>query len=92
MFALALFLGLASPANAYLAYISNEKGNSITIIDTETLQAIKTVKVGRRPRGVELTKDGSELFICAGDDDSIQVLDTKTLQITGNCLPVPTLS
>ena len=47
------------------------------------MQAIKTVKVGRRPRGVELTKDGSELFICAGDDDSIQVLDTKTLQITG---------
>ena len=74
---------LATPANAYLAYVSNEKGNSITIIDTDTLQAIKTVKVGRRPRGVELTKDGSELFICAGDDDSIQVLDTKTLQITG---------
>jgi PQQ-dependent catabolism-associated beta-propeller protein len=83
--ALAAFLTMlfTEPANAYLAYVSNEKGNSITIIDTETLQAIKTVKVGRRPRGVELTKDGSELFICAGDDDSIQVLDTKTLQITG---------
>ena len=37
-----------APANAYLAYVSNEKGNSITIIDTDTLQAIKTVKVGRR--------------------------------------------
>ena len=82
LFALATLLA-ATPAHAYLAYVSNEKGNSITIIDTETLQAIKTVKVGRRPRGVELTKDGSELFICAGDDDSIQVLDTRTLQITG---------
>ncbi len=77
-------LAFASPANAYLAYVSNEKGNSITIIDTDKLEAVKTVKVGRRPRGIELTKDGSELFICAGDDDTIQVLDTKTLQITGS--------
>ncbi len=73
----------ASPAHAYLAYVSNEKGNSITIIDTDKLEAVKTIKVGRRPRGVELTKDGSELFICAGDDDAIQVLDTRTLAITG---------
>ncbi len=72
-----------SPAHAFLAYVSNEKGNSVTIIDTEKLEAVKTVKVGRRPRGIALTKDGSELFICAGDDDAIQVLDTKTLQITG---------
>lgn len=75
---------IASPADAYIAYVSNEKGNSITIIDTDKLEAIKTVKVGRRPRGIELTKDGAELFICAGDDDTIQVLDTKTLQITGS--------
>jgi PQQ-dependent catabolism-associated beta-propeller protein len=74
----------ATPADAYLVYVSNEKGNSITIIDTDKLEAIKTVKVGRRPRGIELTNDGSELFICAGDDDTIQVLDTKTLQITGS--------
>ncbi len=80
---LALALLAATPAHAYLAYVSNEKGNSITIIDTDRLEAIKTVKVGRRPRGVELNKDGTELFICAGDDDSIQVLDTKTLEITG---------
>jgi PQQ-dependent catabolism-associated beta-propeller protein len=80
--ALLAFL-LATPAHAYRAYVSNEKGNSITIIDTDKLEAVQTVKVGRRPRGIELSKDGSELFICAGDDDAIQVLDTKTLQITG---------
>ena len=85
LFATAALLAtlIATPANAYLAYVSNEKGNSITIIDTEKLEAIATVKVGRRPRGIELTKDGSELFICAGDDDAIQVLDTKSLRITG---------
>ena len=73
----------ATPAYAYTAYVSNEKGNSITVIDTDKLEATATVKVGRRPRGIELNKDGSELYICAGDDDTIQVLDTKTLKITG---------
>ena len=76
----------SSPAHAFLAYVSNEKGNSVTIIDTEKLEAVKTIKVGRRPRGLALTKDGAELFICAGDDDAIQVLDTKTQQVTG---PLP---
>jgi len=83
LFSVAALFAAIAPANAFLAYVSNEKGNSITIIDTDKLEAVKTIKVGRRPRGVELTKDGSELFICAGDDDSIQVLNTKTLQITG---------
>jgi len=30
-----------------------------------------------------LNKDGSELYICAGDDDQIQILDTKKLAIIG---------
>ncbi len=89
-FALAAFgaallsVSAPAPAKAYLAYVSNEKGNSITVIDTDKLEAVKTVKVGRRPRGIELTKDGSELFICAGDDDTIEVLDTRKLEITGS--------
>ncbi len=58
----ALLIFAASPAHAYTAYISNEKGNSITVIDTDRLEA---------------------LYICAGDDDAIQVLDTKTLKLTG---------
>ena len=57
--------------------------DSITVIDTEKLEATATVKVGRRPRGIELNKDGSELYICAGDDDAIQILDTKSLKLTG---------
>ncbi len=80
---LLLSTALASPACAYTAYISNEKGNSITVIDTDKLEAVATVKVGRRPRGIELNKEGTELYICAGDDDAIQVLDTKTLKLTG---------
>jgi YVTN family beta-propeller protein len=79
----ALAFGMASPAGAFTAYVSNEKGNSITIIDTGKMEVTKTVQVGHRPRGIALSQDGSELFICAGDDDLIQILDTKKLSIIG---------
>src|ERR1700733_6698516 len=82
----AFVLPLASPqsAFAFTAYVTNEKGNSISVIDTDTLAVTKTLAVGQRPRGIALSPDGKELYICASDDDTIQVIDTKTLQISGD--------
>ena len=48
-----------SPAFAFLAYVSNEKGNSISVIDTEKMETVATIKTGQRPRGIEVTRDGS---------------------------------
>jgi YVTN family beta-propeller protein len=71
-------MSLAGPAQAYTVYVTNEKGNSVSVIDTETMAVTGTWKVGRRPRGVTTSKDGKELFVCASDDDRIDVLDTAT--------------
>src|SRR3984893_18235538 len=78
----ALAFVMASPAIAFTAYVSNETRNCVTIIDTGKMEVAKTVQVGHRPRGIALSQDGGELFICAGDDDLIQILDTKKLSIT----------
>src|SRR5277367_5271848 len=66
------------PAAADTILVSNEKGNSITVLDGATLEVIKTVPVGQRPRGIVLSKDKSVLYICASDDDDINVLDLAT--------------
>lgn len=47
---------MASPAGAFTAYVSNEKGNSITLIDTAKMEVTKTVPVGHRPRGIALSR------------------------------------
>src|SRR6516165_961579 len=78
---IAMALGLTFPANAYLAYVSNEKGNTITVVDTDKLQAVRTIKVGQRPRGIELTKDGNYVLVAVGDDDTIQMVDTKSGEV-----------
>ncbi|MGQ0485769.1 MAG: hypothetical protein ACT4SY_10510, partial [Hyphomicrobiales bacterium] len=55
----ALALGLApGEANAYTVYVSNEKDNTISVVDSEKMEVVKTVKVGQRPRGITVTNDG----------------------------------
>ena len=48
----------AGEARAYTVYVSNEKGNSITVLDSATFEVLETIPVGQRPRGIALTKDG----------------------------------
>src|SRR5919204_3752677 len=41
-----LWLLLVPHAAAFTAYVSNEKSNTVTVIDTDKLAAVKTIKVG----------------------------------------------
>jgi PQQ-dependent catabolism-associated beta-propeller protein len=84
MLALACVGGMVGQAAALEIFVSNEKGNSISIIDGETLELIETVPVGNRPRGIALSSDGRHLYICASDDNTIQVLDTESRKVVGN--------
>lgn len=68
--------------SAYDIYVSNEKDNTISIIDGDTLEITDTVTVGERPRGIVLAHDGSVLYICTSDEDHVEVLDLKTLKVT----------
>lgn len=77
--AFALVLPLTG-AEAYTAYVTNEKDNTLSVIDTEKLEVIKTVKIGQRPRGVILSKDGKWVIVCASDDNQVEVYDAKTLE------------
>src|SRR5437879_13840789 len=76
-----LSVPLGTPAGAFTAYVSNEKSNTISVIDTDKFTVVKTIKVGQRPRGIELTKDGKFILVAVGDDDTIQMIDTGSLEV-----------
>src|SRR6202046_5447407 len=78
----AILLG-ANPASAFLAFVSNEKGNSISVIDTDKMETVATIPTGQRPRGIAVSRDGKSVFVALGDDDTIQIFDTKTYQNLG---------
>src|SRR5205085_8562482 len=69
-------------ASAFTAYVSNEKSNTISVVDIDKLTVVRTIKVGQRPRGIELTKDGKFILVAVGDDDTIQMIDTRDRKST----------
>src|ERR1700751_1689919 len=78
---LALGLLAAAPARGYVAYVSNEKGNRVAVIDTDSWTVTNTIKVGQRPRGIEFTRDGKFVMVAVGDDDTIQMIDAGKKQV-----------
>jgi YVTN family beta-propeller protein len=53
----------ATASPGYLAYVTNEDSNELTIIDTGADSVVATVAVGTRPRGVKVTPDGKTVFV-----------------------------
>jgi PQQ-dependent catabolism-associated beta-propeller protein len=79
---LALCLGAwCEPAQAFRIFVSNEKDNTITVLDGKTFDILKTVAVGARPRGIVLSRDGKSLYICTSDADHIEVADLASLKV-----------
>src|SRR5260370_42686016 len=78
----AAWLAAATPAAAFIAYVSNEKGNTVSVIDTDNWAVTKTIKVGQRPRGIDFTRDGKFVLVAVGDDDTIHMIDTATREVT----------
>jgi YVTN family beta-propeller protein len=56
-------VALTGPVEAARLYVSNEDGQSVSVLDAQSGAAIETIAIGKRPRGLKLTGDGSRLFV-----------------------------
>ncbi|SEG63165.1 PQQ-dependent catabolism-associated beta-propeller protein [Thalassococcus halodurans] len=72
---------LAAPALADEIWVTNEKDDTISVIDIDTLEVVRTIPTGERPRGITFSKDHSVVYICASDSDAVQVMDPETGEI-----------
>ena len=52
----------APPAGGRL-FVTNEQGGDISVVDVAAATVIATIPVGKRPRGIRLSPDGSTLFV-----------------------------
>lgn len=76
--------GTSKNALAEYAYVTNEKDNTISVIDIDRLEVVETLDVGMRPRGITFNRDYSQLYICASDSDAVQVMDMATRTIVAD--------
>ena len=44
-------------------YVTNEIGGDLTVIDGGTNQVVTTIPLGKRPRGIKVSPDGTKLFV-----------------------------
>ena len=64
--AIAALLPLSAPAQAagsYQIYVSNEQSGNVTVIDGASLEAVATIPVGKRPRGIHASPDGKTVYV-----------------------------
>ena len=77
---LAMVAGMPA-LHAETLYVSNERGNSISVIDAATMTPLATWPVGGRPRGITLSLDGKYILLCASGDHAVQLIDRATGKI-----------
>jgi PQQ-dependent catabolism-associated beta-propeller protein len=81
----AAIVASASPALAAgtgRIIVSNEKSNTLTILD-KSGTVVDSVETCARPRGMHFSADRSKFFVGCADDSQIAIYDTATLQLTG---------
>ncbi len=58
-------------------FVSNWASSSVSVIDTEQNRVAGSIEVGSNPNDMKLSNDG-RLFVACSNDNTIQVIDTKT--------------
>src|SRR5664280_2261313 len=64
-----------------MGYVPHEGTDSISVIDTATNKVTATVNVGREPRGIAVTPDGTKVYVGNIGNNNVSVIDTATNKV-----------
>lgn len=53
----------SGPGPEGIAFISNEDSGTVSIIDLSTFEVLDSIYVGKRPRGIRISPDGTKLYV-----------------------------
>ena len=72
-----------SRALADTAYVANDLGKSVSVIDTETNKTVgKAIKVGKGPRVLAGTPNGKRVYVANRASNNVSVINTKGIAST----------
>jgi YVTN family beta-propeller protein len=80
--------GIAIDSATNKVYVSNLKGNAVSVIDGATNQVIATIAVGADPAGVRINSTANLLYVANNLGGTISVIDTTSNTVT-NTFPLP---
>ena len=80
---LSMLLMLALPVMAEPSqrlFVTNERDNTLSVINSKTLEVEQTIDIGKRPRGIGFSPDKKLLYVVVSDENQIVALDPQTLE------------
>ncbi|HEV3022885.1 MAG TPA: cytochrome c peroxidase [Pirellulales bacterium] len=69
-------VGVAVSPDGKLAYVALEAAAAVAVVELDSLREAARIEVGRWPRYLALTPDGSRLAVGASGDQNISIVDT----------------
>jgi len=79
---LVLFAGPAMAKNTGLVFVSNERSNTLSVLNQDD-EVIKTIETCARPRGMHFSADHTQIYVGCADDSVIAIYDVATLELVG---------
>ena len=61
--------------SAQLAYASNEKDGTLSVIDTAKDDVVGTIPAGKTPRGMAASVDGQRLYVSDQKSNALRIID-----------------
>jgi YVTN family beta-propeller protein len=74
-------LEIASSPDGRLLYVVCQDSDEVRVVDVPSSKVIRSITVGRMPRGIALSPDGRQLYITNAWSDTVSVIDTTALQV-----------
>lgn len=72
---------LTHKVSANFIFISNENSDTITVLDANNKEIIKTINTGGRPRDMKFSHDRSKLYVVVSEENHIATIDVNKLEI-----------
>jgi YVTN family beta-propeller protein len=72
------FEGKEPELRGVVAYVTNEEGGTVSVVDRANDRVVSTIQTGRAPRGIAVEPDTRRAFVLNGGDDTLTVIDVNT--------------
>ena len=70
-----------STAGELRVFVTSEKSNDVTVIQVENQKVLATIPVGKRPRGITVSRDGRHVFVANSNSNNVSVIDAANLRV-----------
>lgn len=68
--------------NKPIAFVTNINSDSVSVIDFNKNEVIKNIACGLGKKGIDITPDGSEIWVSSAKENLIRIISTATYKVT----------